>query len=62
MISPSPEPDESEATFQIILCDYCDSEFYSDEAFEVSNLKFKSKRILYQIPMLNIATFDRFMK
>jgi hypothetical protein len=36
--SPSPEPDETEATFQIMLCDYCDAEFYSDEVLEVSKI------------------------
>jgi hypothetical protein len=30
------EQDEDSSTFQIILCDNCDGEFYSDEAFTVS--------------------------
>lgn len=30
--TPSPEPDEEESTFNIILCEFCDAEFYSDEA------------------------------
>ena len=38
--STAPEPNEQEdedsSTFQIILCDNCDGEFYSDEAFTVS--------------------------
>lgn len=40
--SPSPEldQDEIESTFDIMLCDYCDAEFYSDEAFTVSFLGF----------------------
>lgn len=31
-----PEQDEIESTFDIVLCDYCDAEFYSDEAYVVS--------------------------
>lgn len=34
--SPDSELDEIESTFDIMLCDYCDAEFYSDEAFTVS--------------------------
>lgn len=36
--NPSPEPEEPE-TFDIILCDYCDAEFYSEEAFSVSAIR-----------------------
>lgn len=33
----SPDPEEEDtSTFDIMLCDYCDAEFYSDEAFTVS--------------------------
>lgn len=31
------DEEEEEATFQIILCEYCDAEFYSDEAVRVSS-------------------------
>ena len=33
--SPKPDPDE-EVESTITLCDYCDAEFYNDEAFAVS--------------------------
>lgn len=34
-----PDQDEIESTFDIMLCDYCDAEFYSDEAYAVSTLE-----------------------
>lgn len=33
---PTAEQDEYESTFDVMLCDGCDAEFYSDEAFAVS--------------------------
>jgi hypothetical protein len=40
--TPSPTPEEEpESTFDIILCDFCDAEFYSDEAFKVSKIRIK---------------------
>ena len=39
--SSTPEQDENEATFDIMLCDNCDAEFYSEEAFSVGQVHFK---------------------
>lgn len=36
--SPSPEEPEGTTTAYIILCDGCDAEFYSEEAYKVSFL------------------------
>lgn len=47
--SPSPDLEEDESTtFDIMLCDYCDAEFYSDEAFTVRE-KHNCKNIFYSI-------------
>lgn len=35
--SPSPEEEAEATTFEIILCDGCDAEFYSEEVYKVSN-------------------------
>lgn len=43
--SPDPEEEDS-STFDIMLCDYCDAEFYSDEAFNVSKPDFFQKKII----------------
>lgn len=36
--SPSPEEAEGTTTAYIILCDGCDAEFYSEEAYKVSSV------------------------
>lgn len=46
--TPSPEPEEAESTFDIILCEFCDAEFYSDEAYMVS------VKLLIDLNVLNI--------
>jgi hypothetical protein len=45
--SPSPEQEEIESTFDIILCD-CDAEFYSDEAYKASLIFFLSLQNYYK--------------
>lgn len=52
-----PEQDENESTFDIMLCDYCDAELYSEEAYVVSKIILRRNRDVFQVaichPMLS---------